>query len=133
MPINFPLKKGFSDIFQVVSDEDSVRGRLLQLMNTRPGERVFLPDFGVGLANYLFQPFDATTIRDLRARTYNQIAKYEPNLSLTSMDISIIPNGDNLGKLKLVLYVTDKTNRKKLMFVYETNIDNYDPRAEVIY
>jgi phage baseplate assembly protein W len=38
--------------------EDHVRGELIQLLLTSPGERAFLPAFGGGLRRLLFEPND---------------------------------------------------------------------------
>lgn len=41
------------------SDEDvDLRGRILQVLLTTPGERVNLPEFGCGLFNLVFDPND---------------------------------------------------------------------------
>lgn len=39
-------------------DGDGLRGRVLQVLFTSPGERVGLPDFGCGLLDLVFEPND---------------------------------------------------------------------------
>lgn len=52
---------------QVTTDPgDGLRGRIIQVLFTSPGERVALPDFGCGLLDLVFEPNDdilATAIR----------------------------------------------------------------------
>ncbi len=44
---------------QVAADgTDGLRGRIIQVLFTSPGERVALPDFGCGLLDLVFEPND---------------------------------------------------------------------------
>ena len=38
--------------------KDQMKSNLLNVILTEPGERLFKPNFGVGLRNYLFENFD---------------------------------------------------------------------------
>jgi len=42
--------------------EDHVRGEVIQLLLTSPGERPFLPSFGAGLRRLVFEPNDQVTL-----------------------------------------------------------------------
>lgn len=51
---------------RVTEDSDALRGRVLQVLFTSPGERVGLPQFGCGLLDLVFEPSDdllAATVR----------------------------------------------------------------------
>ena len=52
----FPFR--IDDLGQVAasSGDDNIRGKLLQVLLTSPGERVNLPEFGCGLRDLLFDP-----------------------------------------------------------------------------
>jgi phage baseplate assembly protein W len=39
--------------------DDAIRGKIIQVLFTTPGERVHVPDFGCGLFNLVFEPNDA--------------------------------------------------------------------------
>jgi len=39
--------------------DDAIRGKVIQVLFTAPGERVHVPDFGCGLFNLVFEPNDA--------------------------------------------------------------------------
>jgi phage baseplate assembly protein W len=39
--------------------DDAIRGKIIQVLFTAPGERVNLPEFGCGLFNLVFEPNDA--------------------------------------------------------------------------
>lgn len=38
--------------------DDAIRGKIIQVLFTTPGERVHVPDFGCGLFNLVFEPND---------------------------------------------------------------------------
>lgn len=52
LPLTLDKKNGILAIDNYV---DEIKQNLKILCLTAPGERVFLPEFGVGLRNYLFQ------------------------------------------------------------------------------
>ena len=39
--------------------DDAIRGKVIQVLFTAPGERVHVPDFGCGLFHLVFEPNDA--------------------------------------------------------------------------
>jgi hypothetical protein len=39
--------------------DEAIRGKIIQVLFTAPGERVNLPEFGCGLFNLVFEPNDA--------------------------------------------------------------------------
>ncbi|MGH8636742.1 MAG: GPW/gp25 family protein [Burkholderiales bacterium] len=41
--------------------DDHVRGEIIQLLLTSPGERPFIPSFGGGLRRMVFEPIDQVT------------------------------------------------------------------------
>jgi uncharacterized protein len=50
------------------------------LMLTAPGERIMLPDFGVGLRNFLFEQKSPALENSLRDRIDQQVSKYMPSV-----------------------------------------------------
>ena len=65
--------------------KEQLKSNLLNIVLTEPGERVFKPDFGVGLRTYLFENF--TDKSDLKARIKDQISKYAPQAKLQEVTI----------------------------------------------
>lgn len=116
--IAFPLQKGTSGYFKVSSNTDSVQGRLIQLLETNPGERVHLCDFGVGLTTYLFDPMDSLTVQQINARISEQMSRYEPNLTLIAVKttpLTVIPP----IKLSVQLVVEEKATKNRLEFIFD--------------
>ena len=58
--LKYPYSVGGSGIPNTTTADDHLRDLILQVLFTNPGERVNLPDFGVGVQRLLFQPSDET-------------------------------------------------------------------------
>jgi len=75
--------------------KEQLKSNLLNIILTEPGERVFKPDFGVGLRTYLFENF--TDKSDLKARIKDQISKYAPQAKLQEVTINKDKNSHQLN------------------------------------
>jgi phage baseplate assembly protein W len=54
--LSFPYKVAGSGLPATSGDEDHLRELILQTLFTAPGERVNLPEFGVGVQRLIFEP-----------------------------------------------------------------------------
>lgn len=61
---------------QVTNLESHVRDELMQLLLTNLGERAFLPEFGGGVPNLVFEPADEATRGMTKARITKAISTY---------------------------------------------------------
>ena len=68
------------------STQDQLKSNLLNILLTEPGERIFNPNFGVGLRNYLFENF--TDVESLESRIRIQIERYAPQTDLVEVRIN---------------------------------------------
>ena len=82
---------------------DVVKQNLKNLVLTSPGERVMLPDFGVGARRFLFEPNTGLVFSDLKSRITSQVTKYLPFIQLEDLivltseqDASLSPNSARL-------------------------------------
>ena len=66
---------------------DQAKSNLLNLLLTAPGERVNLPEFGVGLKHLLFE--QNIDLKTLRAKIATQAAFYVPNISVINVQTSL--------------------------------------------
>ena len=62
-----------------------VQQNLKNLMLTSPGERVMLPDFGVGLRHFLFEP-EKGLASEIKSRIFSQIRKYMPFVKIKNIE-----------------------------------------------
>ena len=63
----------------------AVQQQMKNLLLTSPGERVMIPDFGVGLKRYLFENLDRAVLGSIEARIRQQVEKYLPYVNLKSV------------------------------------------------
>jgi phage baseplate assembly protein W len=116
MQVDFPLRKGSTGYIAVVNDTDSIRGRIISLLNTNPGERVHLCRFGVGLSRYLMEPLDTTTIDDLRATIYEQMRLFEPSLAVLALNIDIV-QAIPPAVVRITMEVTELPSNRRYSYV----------------
>ena len=61
------------------------RQNLKMVILTSPGERIMIPDFGVGIRQYLFENPTEDIFFDLRSRLFEQARKYVPYVTINSV------------------------------------------------
>ena len=61
-----------------------VRQSIETILDTEPGERIMLPDFGCGLRRYLMQPNTLTMRTSMRLDIVASLERWEPRIRLTS-------------------------------------------------
>jgi phage baseplate assembly protein W len=52
----FPFAVNRSGRVNATGDDEAIRGKIIQVLFTAPGERINLPEFGCGLFNLVFEP-----------------------------------------------------------------------------
>ena len=88
------------------TDVNAVKQALNILMLTNPGEKMFDPHFGVGIAGYLFETPSNALISLIEKKIKQQITQYEPRVIFEKLETNY---GDAFEKydgneLVLVLY-----------------------------
>ena len=73
---------------------DVARQNLKMLVLTAPGERIMIPEFGVGLRNYLFENASDEIFFILKSRIMEQARTYLPYITINSVEFQReIPTG----------------------------------------
>ena len=93
--------------------KEQLKSNLLNIVLTEPGERVFKPDFGVGLRTYLFENF--TDKSDLKARIKDQISKYAPQAKLQEVTIQKDNHSHQLN-ISIFYIVRDNNELNAILF-----------------
>ena len=52
----FPFAVDQNGLISATGGDEAIRGKIIQVLFTAPGERVNLPEFGCGLFNLVFEP-----------------------------------------------------------------------------
>lgn len=68
--------------------EELAQQNLKTIILTSPGERVMIPDFGVGVRNYIFEQNTPGTQLALQNAIQQQVAKYAPYITIEDLNVS---------------------------------------------
>lgn len=79
----------------LVTNFDSIMQSLSNILNTRKTERLFKPEFGASLEDYLFEPIDDLTALDIIRTILVEVGKYETRIKLLTGKSKVIPDADN--------------------------------------
>lgn len=67
-----------------VYDLEDIYQSIHTILNTEKGERLFLPDFGVNLEQYLFELLTWETEQQVYLEIYNALKKFEPRIEINN-------------------------------------------------
>ena len=96
-----------------VYDIDSVFQSIFSIIGTKKGERVFRPNFGLSLNNYLFEPCDELTARSILYDITNVMAQ-EPRVKFNVNKSSVVPvPQDKLFVITIVFNILGFSNTEK--------------------
>lgn len=70
----------------MTTGEAEIKGSLSVLFSTLMGERLFRPDFGVSLEDFLFKPRDTAAIIQMTEMIKSAVRKYEPRIIVRDVD-----------------------------------------------
>ena len=116
--ISYPVKSGNKGLFNVKTDIDLIKGNIIQILNTRRGERVMLPLFGSRIYKFIHEPLDKFTCALLRFELIQAIQQWEPRVILNKKMTSIIPYPAEF-RVKANLYFYMKTYRQNQSLILE--------------
>jgi uncharacterized protein len=102
---SLPLRRDPTYVGFALNDTmlDVIKQNFKHLVLTAPGERMMIPDFGVGIRNYLFETNDPLTHSAIRSGLSSQIKKYMPFISILNVEFN--DNGSVLGDLSNSLQI----------------------------
>jgi phage baseplate assembly protein W len=76
--LKVPIGSG-NKLFSKSTDNESLVGQIRQLIYTTPGERVMLPNFGLNLNSYLFEPLTPQLIDEVKKKIQKQFTQFIEN------------------------------------------------------
>jgi phage baseplate assembly protein W len=102
-----PLQRDdkFGNYGLISSYNEEVKQNFKNLLLTCPGERMMIPDFGVGLRNFLFEP-RSQAVPKIRQRVHGQVARYMPFIRINKLHFNhnIDPEiADDLNVLSILI------------------------------
>lgn len=87
--IKFPFKNSESGYYfdLTTSSKDAVRSNLSHLLLTKKGNRLYKPDFGTNIQNYLFEQMDNQTFDALKNEIITSVQKNLSGITIDSIEI----------------------------------------------
>lgn len=120
---NFPMGENKnSSYFELISGKKLYTKNLVQLTRTNPGERFMLPEFGLNLKKYLFEPVTPFLLQDIRSYINNKITTYAPYLNISEIQISSKSKSQAGFVADLIIKVKCSVREDKDI-VFEINIE----------
>lgn len=71
--------------------DQSIREVILNILLTRPGERLMRPEFGAGIQDFVHQPNNETTRQLMASIVRKSIEHWEPRIVLEAVDVVTDP------------------------------------------
>lgn len=101
--INFDVHPVRGDLF-VLTDEESIKRSIKNLIFTDPGERMFSPFLGSGIRASLFENITFNTAANIKAQIEATIENFEPRALL--IDVYVTPDEDRNGYNATIVFST---------------------------
>lgn len=99
----FPPRVGADGRWLWSEGEDNVRESIAVILQTEPGERVGVADFGAGLARFLFEPNTTGTHARISEAISRGLARWEPRIQVESVDVGVAAD-DPESALAIITY-----------------------------
>ena len=101
-----PITRDQTNGYKMLDDlRDVVKQNFRMLILTNPGERVMLPEFGVGLRRFLFEGISNDTFTKLAVRIRQQVRKYMPFLDIEDIQFATGDTDTDLSPNQVNVYI----------------------------
>lgn len=112
----------------MVEAEQDIRESLVILLSTVRGERVMLPDYGLGLQLHVFDATDNTTLSHIRSQIEDAILYFEPRIKLENVSIDATEHLEGRLLVNIDYTIPSINSRSNMVFPFYfiegTNIEN---------
>ncbi|MEM7036588.1 MAG: GPW/gp25 family protein [Bacteroidota bacterium] len=108
----------FDTGYEMVSAERDIDQSLRLILFTEPGERMMQQDFGCSLRRYTFSDMGQTSLTLMKDAIETAILKWEPRITLNSVDIDTSDHREGLLTISLDYTVRSTNARSNLVYPY---------------
>ena len=112
---------GQASYFGQAIGKELIENNLMQLLKTARGERVMLPNYGLALHKYLFEPLDETTYEVLKQDILKNIEKYFSIARVLNLQVFSDPDSSESNTLVIILTIQ----------ILDESLDIFDIEAKV--
>ena len=86
--VGMPLSPDAAGRMPTAAGPEKVRQSIFIILDTEPGERVMLPEFGCGLRRFLMHPNNAATRAQIEREVNLALRRWEPRIAVAQVDVS---------------------------------------------
>lgn len=94
-------------------DESAIMNSIKNIFNTMPGEKILNPEFGLNLAQWLFEPASDFRAQEIGEAIVAGLNKWEPRINLKSVTVIADPE-NNQYQIKLAITIPQLNISKEL-------------------
>jgi phage baseplate assembly protein W len=118
-----PLSKDVTDGLYSMNKTalESIHQDFKMLLLTNPGERMMIPDYGVGLRAMLFSQDTPELSNFIRNQVNNQVAKFMDFITVTNIEISTDQDNENAIGIKIEYYVPSLNTTQEINLALGSN------------
>ena len=123
---NLPLSLDDQDGYKMLKTlSDVVKQNFRMLALTNPGERIMMPDFGVGIYRFFFEPMVPGLYSIIEGRIKEQVAKYMPFLSIISVRFTTSDDDTSMEANKVAISIKYKIPALNANDEIELTVNSY--------
>lgn len=123
LPLTSNLEDGSYAL--VKNFKDNTRQNLKTLILTSPGERLMIPDYGVGIRRKLFQLNNRVTKFEISRDITKQVSKYMPHVEIIEVNIFDSETNPNL-------FSDDETIQISIVYRINVIVESATDRLDLI-
>ncbi len=107
--INYPFKDSLKGFFLDLTETDAkaIKADLLHLLLTRKGQRLYNPEFGTRLLEYIYEPYDELTFSEVREEIDTAVKTYLPQVNLDNLMVEPSPLSEYAVLVTIEYTITD--------------------------
>lgn len=112
--VSFPPRVGPDGGFVWSAGEDNIRESIAVILKTEPGERVGQPEFGAGLARFLFEPNNVGTHARMREAMQRALARWEPRIRVEEVEVIAHPDEAETALATITYQLVATASRERI-------------------
>lgn len=122
----FPFSRSETGGLSYKEDIERINQSLFILFETPKGDRLMMPEFGSDLRKYRFDPLDKVLMERIRYTITEDIRRWEPRISLTSIEFLADQNAIDNSTLYISISYRIINTDVIANYVYPYKLSTYD-------
>ena len=113
--LDYPYSVGGSGTPNTTTEDDHIRDLILQVLFTNPGERVNLPEFGVGVQRLVFEPNSETLRTSAQFLINNNLRSWlGDRMDFEQVNVTSVPGEEQTVTIEIVFKLKATQERRRV-------------------